>query len=75
MTANELNTVLKDWNLNAGQLAKILCLHSNKMSEYLGDVERIPCAISFSIDALQRLPESERRTLFEQRLERKAHSG
>ena len=74
MTAQELNEIMHNWQLNAAELAKILCLHTNKMSEYLGDVERIPCAIAFSIDVLQRLPEKERNKVFTERLQRKAHS-
>ncbi|RTZ73836.1 MAG: hypothetical protein DSZ02_06405, partial [Gammaproteobacteria bacterium] len=48
MTAEELKEVMNLWGLNAAQLAKVLCLHSNKVSEYLGGVSRIPCAIAFS---------------------------
>ena len=73
MTAQELNEIMHSWQLNAAELAKILCLHTNKMSEYLGDVERIPCAIAFSIDALQRLSEQERKKVFIERLQRKTH--
>ena len=73
MTAEELNAVMRTWDINAAQLAKVLCLHTNKTSEYLGGVERIPCAIAFSIEALQRLPEDERKTLFAERLQRKTH--
>ena len=74
MTAEELSCVMRDWQLNAAQLAKVLCLHTNKVSEYLGDVERIPCAIEFSIDALRRLDEDKRKALFKQRLDRKTHA-
>jgi hypothetical protein len=74
MTADELNDVMREWQLNAAQLAKVLCVHTNKMSEYLGGVERVPCAIAFSIDALQRIPLEKRTTLFHQRLERKTHA-
>jgi len=73
MTAEELKEVMKQWGLNAAQLAKVLCLHSNKVSEYLGSVSRIPCAIAFSIEALQRLPAAERSALFEKRLQRPTH--
>ena len=74
MTADELNDVMRKWQLNAAQLAKVLCVHTNKMSEYLGGVERVPCAIAFSIDALQRISQEQRTTLFQQRLERKTHA-
>jgi hypothetical protein len=74
MTSDELNKVMHEWGMNAAQLAKVLCLHSNKMSEYLGDVERIPCAIAFSVDALQRIPQDERKLLFGQRLNRETHA-
>ena len=73
MTAEELNAVIRQWDMNAAQCAKILCLHTNKLSEYLGGVERIPCAIEFSIDALNRLSKEDRMQLFEQRLQRKTH--
>ena len=53
MTADDLKQILSDWELNAAQLAKVLCLHSTKLSEYLGDVKRIPCAVIYSIEALQ----------------------
>ena len=74
MTADELNSVMLEWEINAAQFAKVLCLHTNKMSEFLGGVERIPCAIEFSIDALKRLPDDERKLLLEQRLNRKTHA-
>ncbi len=73
MTAEELKEVMNQWELNAAQLAKVLCLHSNKVSEYLGGVSRIPCAIAFSIEALQLLPEAQRKALFTQRLQRPTH--
>ena len=73
MTAEELDAVMKNWGMNAAQCAKVLCLHTNKLSEYLGGVERIPCAIEFSIDALNRLAIEDRKRLFEQRLQRKTH--
>ncbi len=73
MTAEELKEVMSRWGLNAAQLAKVLCLHSNKVSEYLGDVSRIPCAIAFSIEALRLLPDAEREALFEKRLQRPTH--
>ncbi|MEM7304938.1 MAG: hypothetical protein AAF372_05380 [Pseudomonadota bacterium] len=74
MTADELKSQMQEWKLNASQLAKVLCLHTNKVSEYLGEVERIPCAIEFSIDALKRLPDKERTSLIEQRLARQTHA-
>ncbi len=74
MTGEELKTILKKWQLNAAQGAKVLCLHSNKMSEYLEDISRIPCALRFSIEALELLDEDTRRVLFEQRLQRKPHA-
>ena len=45
MTATELNQIRKHWQLNAAQLAKVLCVHTNKMSEYLSGVTRIPCSL------------------------------
>jgi hypothetical protein len=66
---------MKQWDLNAAQLAKVLCLHSNKLSEYLGGVSRIPCAVRFSIEALQLLSPGQRSALFEKRLQRQAHQG
>lgn len=75
MTSDELKVVMRQWDMNAAQLAKVLCLHTNKISEYLGGVERIPCAIAFSIDALERISREQRAALFQQRLERKIHAG
>ena len=49
MKAEELKAQMQAWNLNAAELAKVLCLHTTKVSEYLGDVQRIPCVIEFSI--------------------------
>lgn len=73
MTAEELKQVMLRWELNAAQLAKVLCLHSNKVSEYLGEVSRIPCALAYSVEALELLPAEERRRLFEKRLQRSTH--
>ena len=75
MTGEELKQVLRKWGLNAAQGAKVLCIHSNKLSEYLEDVSRIPCGVRFHVEALELLPEEQRRVLFEQRLQRKAHEG
>lgn len=74
MTDTELNQLCQEWQLNAAQLARILCIHSNKISEYLAGLTRIPCAVAMHIEALQLLPAAERQRLFEQRLSRKAHS-
>ena len=74
MTDTELNQVRKDWQLNAAQLARVLCVHTNKMSEYLSGVTSIPCAVAMHIEALQLLPIALRERLFEQRLKRRAHS-
>lgn len=73
MKGEELKSILKTWQINAAQGAKVLCLHSNKMSEYLEDISRIPCAVRFSIEALQLLDDETRTALFEKRLQRKAH--
>lgn len=73
MTGEELKQVFRDWGLNAAQGAKVLCLHSNKLSEYLDDVSRIPCALAFHVEALNLLPEDERRRLLAQRIQRRAH--
>ncbi|OOG24541.1 hypothetical protein B1C78_08535 [Thioalkalivibrio denitrificans] len=75
MTGEELKQVLRRWGLNAAQGAKVLCVHSNKLSEYLEDVSRIPCAVRFHVEALEQLPEDKRRVLIEQRVRRKAHEG
>ena len=74
MNADELKAQMHAWNLNAAELAKVLCLHTTKVSEYLGDVERIPCAIEFSIDALRHLPDQERAALIQRRIHRKKHA-
>lgn len=73
MTAAELKQVMEQWRLNAAQLAKVLCLHSARVSEYLAGVEPIPCSIVYSLEALQALPEAQRKTLFEKRLARPTH--
>jgi hypothetical protein len=73
MTGDELKKVLRDWGLNAAQGAKVLCLHSNKLSEYLEDVSRIPCAVAFHVEALNLLPAGQRERLLAQRVQRKAH--
>lgn len=74
MTDAELDKLRKSWRLDARQLARILCLHSNKMSEYLAGVERIPCSIAMHIEALCLLSDSQRMQVFEQRLYRKTHT-
>ncbi len=73
MTGEELKQALNAWQLNAAQGAKLLCLHTSKMSEYLEDVTRIPCAVAFSIEALQLLDDEVRQQLIEKRLKRHAH--
>ncbi len=73
MTAQQLDDVIRQWGLNAAQAARVLCLHSNKMSEYLGEISRIPCAVAFHIDALNRLPKQEQQQVFVQRIERESH--
>lgn len=73
MKGEELKQILKGWQINAAQGAKILCLHSNRMSEYLEDITSIPCAVRFSVEALQLLDDETRRVLFEKRLQRRAH--
>jgi hypothetical protein len=75
MTAEELKQLMIRWELNAAQLAKVLCLHRNRMSEYLGGVSRIPCSLAYSMEALELLPARERRRLFEKRLRRPTHGG
>ncbi len=75
MTAEELDSVRRRWGLDAAQLAKVLCLHSTKVSEYLGEVARIPCAVAYSIEALELLPDAQRQALFEKRLARPTHGG
>ncbi len=74
MTEIELNQIRKGWQLNAAQLARVLCVHTNKVSEYLAGVTRIPCSLAMHIEALQLLSENTRLALFEQRLNRKVHS-
>ncbi|WP_018955146.1 hypothetical protein [Thioalkalivibrio sulfidiphilus] len=73
MTGEELKQVFRDWGLNAAQGAKVLCLHSNKLSEYLEDVSRIPCAVAFHVEALNLLPEVVRQRLLAQRVQRRTH--
>ena len=73
MTAEELNELRRAWDLDARQLAKVLCLHSTKVSEYLGGVEKIPCALAYHLEALGMLSEEQRQTLFEKRLARPTH--
>ncbi len=73
MTGDDLKLIMSDWNLNAAQLAKVLCLHSTKLSEYLADVQRIPCSVTYSIEALQKLSAEQRVALFEQRMQRAPH--
>lgn len=73
MTAEELQDMLKQWNLNAAQAAKVLCVHTNKMSEYLGGVARVPCSVAFHVDALNQMTEEQRGKIFQQRMHRKAH--
>ncbi len=73
MTAEELNAIRRQWGLDARQLAKVLCLHSTKVSEYLGDVTPIPCAVAYSVEALTLLPEAQRLDLFQKRLARPTH--
>jgi len=75
MKASELKQTFAAWQLNAAQGAKVLCLHTRKISEYLGEVERIPCAVAFHIEALNLLDPQTRAALFERRLTRKAHGG
>jgi hypothetical protein len=60
---------------SAAQGAKVLCVHSNRLSEYLEDVSRIPCAVVFHVEALGLLPDAGRQRLFERRIHRKAHEG
>lgn len=73
MTPEELKQAIDHWQLNAAQAARVLCVHSNKMSEYLGGICRIPCALAFHVDALNRIETEARQQLFEQRIERQSH--
>ena len=75
MTPDELKQAFAAWGISAAQGAKILCLHSNKLSEYLAGVERIPCALAFSVEALGLLDDEVRQALFTRRLARKAHGA
>lgn len=75
MISEELKQAFDNWEINAAQGAKILCLHSNKLSEYLGGIERIPCAIEFSVEALGLLDHDVRIALFQKRLARKTHGA
>ncbi|MEJ2361385.1 MAG: hypothetical protein P8Z75_08160 [Gammaproteobacteria bacterium] len=75
MTNTELDQYRKNWQLNAAQFSRILCLHSTKISEYLAGVTRIPCSVAMHIEALALLPEQTRMSLFEKRLKRKAHDN
>ena len=73
MTQLDLENVMREWGLNAAQLAKVLCLHSAKISEYLAGVRPIPCSVFYSIQALQMLEPAQRAGLIAQRLQRKPH--
>ncbi len=73
MTAEELEGVMRRWGLNAAELAKVLCVHSNRMSEYLGGVTRIPCSLAFSVEALELLDPDRRQALLERRKARRPH--
>ncbi len=73
MTAEELEGVMHRWGLNAAELAKVLCVHSNRMSEYLGGVTRIPCSLAFSVEALELLDPDRRQALLERRKARRPH--
>ncbi len=73
MTAEELEAVMRRWGLNAAELAKVLCVHSNRMSEYLGGVTRIPCSLAFSVEALELLDPDRRQALLERRKARRPH--
>lgn len=75
MTEDELEQVRQRWQLDAAQFARVLCLHTNKMSEYLAGISRIPCSVSMHIEALELLPASTRSELFAKRLQRKPHSA
>jgi hypothetical protein len=75
MTGDELKQVFRAWGLNAAQGAKVLCLHSNKLSEYLEGVSRVPCAVRFHVEALELLSETQRRLLIERRVQRRAHEA
>ena len=75
MTSEELRKILDAWNIDARQAAKILCLHTSKLSEYLDDVSRTPCAVKYSVEALELLDDETRRQLFERRLRRTAHGA
>ena len=74
MTADDFKQIIHDWGINAAIAAKVLCIHSNKMSEYLEGITAIPCSVALHVDALMHLDEETRNELIEQRLQRKAHS-
>ena len=73
MDADELDEVRRRWGLSGAQLAKVLCLHSTKLSEYLGGVSRIPCSLAYAVESLDLLSEAQRRALFDKRLARPTH--
>lgn len=75
MTGDELKQVFRNWGVTAAQGARVLCLHTNRLSEHLEDVSRIPCAVVSRVEALGLLPDAERQRLFERRIHRKADEG
>jgi len=75
MTGDELKNTFDAWQISAAQGAKVLCLHTSRVSEYLGDVSTIPCSVSFHVEALDLLERTQRAKLIAKRLQRKHHHG
>lgn len=73
-TADELKRAFAAWWITAAQAAKILCLY-NRLSEYAGGIERISCAVAFSVEALGPLDDKVRQALFTRRLAHRAHGA
>ncbi len=75
MTGSELKNTFTEWKINATQDARVLCLHTSKVSEYLSDVSSIPCSVSFHIEALNLLERTRREERIARRRQRKPHGG
>ncbi|GAB4350827.1 MAG: hypothetical protein Kow006_14060 [Gammaproteobacteria bacterium] len=74
MTGVELKARFDAWGVSAAEGAKVLCLHTGKLSEYLSDVTPIPCAVAFHVEAISLLDPEVRAALIERRRRRRAHS-
>ena len=75
MNSEGLKQVMLQWGLNAAQLAKVLCIHTSSLSEYLDDLKKVPCSIRFHIETMNALSKEQQQELISRRLERKAHQS